>query len=184
MSNRRLPVFLRGAEPDELIAAALTPRDRLLFQIGLYAGMRVSEIVGLRAEHIDFDEGTIMVVQGKGDKDRLIPIPSKLITALRRWLGDDRTGYVFPASRMTHGATGHLSVRSAQRVVKAAAAEAGITRPVTPHKLRHTYATRLLRTGANLREVQELLGHASVATTEVYTHVVLDDRLKATVERL
>jgi integrase/recombinase XerD len=159
-------------------------RDHTLATVALLAGLRVSEIVNLRVEDIDFEESTLMVVEGKGRKDRMVLMPSRLAMTLREWIGDRTEGYVFPATRATHGATGHLSQRTVQRIVKDAAARAGIPRHITPHKLRHTYATKALRAGLSLREVQELLGHASVATTEIYCHVVVDDKVKTALERL
>ena len=107
-----------------------------------------------------------------------MPIPAKLLEPLAAWIGERRSGELFPSPR-----GGRLTTRAVQLLVQRTAVAAGSARRVTPHMLRHTYATRLLNTGASLREVQELLGHSSVATTEIYTWV-LTDRLRGAVERL
>lgn len=178
MAKRRLPKFLRPVEVEQLLAAAGTDRDWLLIGCGLYLGLRVSETAKLRIENLDLEEGTALIARAKGDRDRYVPIPGKLLLPLRRWIGERRRGFVFPSARGPH-----LSSDSIQRLVAQTATAAGIARRITPHVLRHTYATTLLSRGANLREVQELLGHSSVAVTEIYTHV-LTDRLRGAVERL
>lgn len=179
MAKRRLPIVLREPEMAALVAAVPTARDRLIVDLGRYAGLRVSEIVRLRVEHLDLDAGLIEVHAGKGDKDRNLPLHRSLVEPLRACIGDRATGWLFPSPR----GAGHLTSRSVQRMIAASAARAGIARRVTPHKLRHTFATTALRRGANLRQVQELLGHASVATTEIYTHLDVDD-LREAVSRL
>lgn len=181
MAKRRLPVFLRGHELDALLAAAEGELDRVLLMTAAYAGLRISEVVKLRVEHIDLEQGVLFVSQGKGDKDRYIPLASKLLGPLRAWIGGRRAGYVFPALRQR--SRGHLSQRYAQLMVLATAARAELTKHVTPHKLRHTFATQLLSKGANVREVQELLGHSNLGTTEIYLHCDVD-RLRGAVERL
>lgn len=178
MARRRLPVYLRPAEAEALLAALAEPYC-LVARIGLYAGLRVSEIVKLRAEHLDFFGGTIEVHAGKGDKDRNVPLHPSLAAPLQAHLASRRTGYVFAG----RSRAGHLSSRQVQRVVRAAAAQAWITRRVTPHKLRHTFATQLLATGADLLEIKDLLGHSSVATTQIYA-AALPERLRSAVERL
>src|SRR5579871_1175659 len=185
MPRRRLPVWFREHEAAALVAAARSDRDRLLVMVGLYCGLRVSEIVGLEIPDVDLDTAGLMVRHGKGDKDRMVPIPAGLLAALAAWIGGRRIGYLFPAEK----GDGHLSVRTVQRVLKRAGKAAGlpnwqVPRKCTPHKLRHTYATTLLNeAGANIRELQQLLGHSSVATTEVYAHVI-PGRFKGLVDRL
>ncbi len=182
--RRRLPTFFRANESDALVAAAKTERDRLIVQVGLYLGLRCSEITDLRIERIDLAKSQVFVAHGKGDKDRYVPIPERLRPLLQAWIGDRREGLLFTS----RSRGGRLSNRAVQRLFKGIARKAGIAgveqaRKVTPHKLRHTYATTLLEKGANIRELQELLGHSSVATTEIYTHVVTS-RLKGVVDRL
>jgi integrase/recombinase XerD len=178
--GRRLPTFLRGTEADRVLAQAKSERDRLIILCGLYLGLRVSEICKLRIEDIDLDEATLLVAHGKGDKDRYLPIPTVLIEPLEDWIGRRGSGWVFPSPRKPKAP---LSTRMVRYLVTDAGQNAGIKRRISPHKLRHTYATKLLTKGANLREVQQLLGHASVATTEIYTHVEMES-LRGAVERL
>jgi len=182
--RRRLPTFFRPAEAETLLAALRSEQHRLIILTGLFLGLRVSEITHLDVADVDCDRGTVLVRHGKGDRDRQVPMPHRLWEGLRAWIGERKAGYLFPSPR----GGGRLSSRSVQRLIKRAAGRAGIAgvdvpRKITPHKLRHTYATRLLDTGANIREVQELLGHASVATTEIYCHVS-GDRLRGAVDRL
>lgn len=180
---RRLPTYLREHEYEPLLAAAPTDRDRMILRCLYYLGLRVSECVKLRVEHIDLDAAELLVSQGKGAKDRVLPISVAVLPDLRAWVGTKRTGYLFPADRRGKHGAGHLNPRTVQTMVAEAARAAGIVRPITPHKLRHGFATRALRRGANLRQVQRLLGHASVATTEVYTHLDPSD-LRDAVDRL
>lgn len=175
---RRLPKTLRGSEPDRLEAAARSARDRLIIQCGRYLGLRVSEICGLRVENVDLESGEVLVVAGKGDKDRTVPVPSRFLPELATWIAGRTSGPVFLSRHRRP-----LSTRTVQVMVRRAQADADIARRVTPHMLRHTYATTLLNRGANLREVQELLGHANIGTTEIYTHVSVD-RLRGAVDRL
>lgn len=163
-----------------ILAAASSERDRLILQIGLLAGLRVSEIVSLRVEHVDLDSGILEVHAGKGDKDRNLPLHPRLVEPLRAWIGERQTGYLFPSRRSGQP---HLGVRQVQRMVKCVARDAEIARVITPHKLRHTFATTLLAKGADLLEIKDLLGHASVATTQIYAHA-LPERLRGAVERL
>lgn len=179
MARRRLPSSLRGDEPDRLLHQSAGPRDRLLYQCGLYLGLRVSELVGLAVEDIDLSRGVCTVRHGKGDKDRAVPIPAKLLPELRAWIGERQTGWLFPSPR----GAGHLSARAVQVSIRKAAQRAGIARHVTPHKLRHSYATNLLRRGADIVEIKELLGHSSIATTQVYLSAD-PERLRDAVDRL
>lgn len=180
MARRRLPKTLRGAEPELLEAATRCERDRVIIQVGRLMGLRVSEITKLRIEDLDLPERVALIARAKGDKDRYVPIPARLVEELRRWTAGRTAGYLFPSPR---GTGRPLTTRAVQYLTAAAGVRAGISKRVTPHKLRHTYATTLLDRGANLREVQELLGHASVATTEIYTYVSVD-RLRGAVDRL
>ena len=154
-----------GEEPAQLLAAVRCARDRVIVLLGLYCGLRVSEIVGLRVEDLDLGRGMLQVRHGKGDKDRALPIPSKLVPELRAWC-EGRTGWLFPSPA---SAAKHLTSRAVQMSIKAAAARAGIVRRVTPHKLRHTAATKLLRSGMDIICLRDFLGHSSVSTTQIYT---------------
>ena len=160
-------------------AAARIPRDRLIIRIFRYFGLRISEVSKLDIEHVDFAAGTLLVACGKGDKDRYIPIPDAITDDLAAWVGTRYAGLMFPSPRTGRG----LDVRTIRIMVDRTAQRAGITRHVHPHMLRHSYASTLLNRGANLKDVQDLLGHASLATTEVYLHVAVD-RLRSAVNRL
>ncbi len=190
--RKRLPNFLRSLEIVQLIEAArvivlrvkstakraAAERDLAMVQTGLYLGLRVSEMCNLHVEEIDLEGRTCFVVLGKGGKDRNVPIGVKAHGILVPWLAGRTTGFVFP------GRGGRrLAVRTAQRRVTALGVAAGLQRRLKCHTLRHTFATGLLEAGANLSEVQELLGHESLATTERYIHV-LPERLRAAVDRL
>lgn len=180
MAPRKLPKHLRTNEVEALLAAAASERDRLVLLVGLLLGLRVSEIAHLRIEHVDLDERTVLVEQGKGSKDRVVPIPVRLVGTLAAWIGRRAHGWLFPSPR----SGGPLTERALHKLVVRTARRAGVDRiPVSPHKLRHTYASSALKRGANLRIVQQLLGHASIGTTEIYTHVDVED-LRAAVDRL
>jgi integrase/recombinase XerD len=167
---RRLPRSLPARELAALVAAAPAGRDRLLLEVGIGMGLRVSEITKLDAADLDLAAGVALVREGKGGKDRAVPVPDWLALKLAAWLGDRqlRPGYVFPSPR-----GGRLSSRTVQRVIKRAAVRASLpgaedVRRYTPHKLRHSFATAALRAGADIIEVRDLLGHSSVSTTQVY----------------
>lgn len=174
---RHLPKILRGAELDQLIAAAASERDRMIIRAFSLLGLRVSELTGLRVEHIDLDDGVVLVAGGKGDKDRYVPIPTRFLPELRRWLGGRMNGYLFP-----NATGGRLHTRTVRYMIERTGERAGI-RHTHPHMLRHTFATTLLDRGADLRQVQELLGHASIATTQIYTYISVS-RLRSAVDKL
>lgn len=178
-TRKRLPKVLTGDELNALRAAcprrsATGLRNRAMIEAMAGAGLRVSEVVALRPKDIDWTKGTIRVNQGKGNKDRVIPVTAETLAHLQAW-ASKREGLGFNGHRpfflglRTGG--DELTTRAVQDMVKNLTARAGIEKNVTPHTLRHTYATRALCDGLTIREVQDLLGHASVATTQVYTHV-------------
>jgi integrase/recombinase XerD len=138
-------------------------RDGLLVKTLLFTGARVSEFVAIRVEDFFAEEHTIQILNGKGGKGRSVPILSTLAQELRTHLGDRRAGFLFE----TRSATG-FTARRVQQIVKDAAAAAGILKAVHPHLLRHTVAQRLLDGGMALEGVQRFLGHAKIATTQVY----------------
>jgi len=183
--ERYLPDTLRRDVVEKLLAAVQgdTPaavRDRAMLELLYASGLRVSELCSARLENLELDEGIIRVL-GKGSKVRLVPVGSSACDALRAYLDSARPKLV---SRRT-GAEIFLSVRgkklTPQRIwqlVKVYAGIAGIETSVYPHLLRHSFATHLLEGGADLRIIQELLGHADISTTQVYTHVE-NTRLRA-----
>jgi integrase/recombinase XerC len=145
-------------------------RDRAILEALYASGVRVAELSGLDVEDVDLREGSVRVL-GKGKKERIVPLGTKAIQALRAYLGARESGRG-PLFRNSRG--GRLTVRSLHRIVRARARTAGLGGRVTPHTLRHTFATHLLDAGADLRLIQELLGHARLATTQRYTHVSAD----------
>ncbi|MEM6733621.1 MAG: tyrosine-type recombinase/integrase [Myxococcota bacterium] len=168
--RKRAPVVLSGAEMRRLLWAATSVRDKTLIALLYASGLRVGEVVKLRWREIDFDRGTVRVVDGKGQKDRYAPLSTSVQPLLHRWRRYSRENdYVFES----RGPGRYLSRRTAQRIVESAALVASIEKPVSCHTLRHTFATHSLENGANLAAVQDMLGHARVETTRIYTHVAL-----------
>jgi site-specific recombinase XerD len=163
-------------------------RDRAILELLFSSGLRVSELVGLDKDHINVKRREFMV-RGKGQKDRPIFISEDAAYWIQKYLGK-RTDTVKPlfirySGRKTVDLSGNyhrLTARSVQRLVARYALLAGITKHVSPHTLRHSYATDLLMNGADLRSVQAMLGHSNIATTQIYTHVT-DPHLKAVHEK-
>ena len=167
ISSRELDRLLRSPKGDDEQAR----RDRAMLELLFSTGMRVSELVALDRDSIDFSRDELSV-RGKGEKVRVVFLSDAAKQAVKRYL-DARTdmgeALFVNVSRARRG--GRLSARSVERIVKRHAIRAGITKKVTPHVIRHSFATDLLEGGADLRSVQVLLGHANIATTQVYTHV-------------
>ena len=166
----RLPVVLSTREVARLLKAAPSLRDKLLLGVMYATGMRVSEVVKLRWEHIDFERRTIRIVEGKGRRDRVVMLPDSFGPVLRRLSQiDEHHGFVFPGPRRGR----YLSPRTAQRAMQRAVRLAGITKPATCHSLRHSFATHLLESGTDVRFIQKLLGHARLETTTIYAKVAV-----------
>ncbi len=176
--ERYLPETLNESQVERLIEAigdqeALGMRDRAIAELLYASGLRVSELCDARLEHLDLESGIIRVT-GKGNKTRVIPVGAKAREAIAHYLERGRPELV---SRRT-GSEIFLSVRGRRltpariwQMLKAAAGRAGLETAVYPHLLRHSFATHLLTHGADLRVIQEMLGHADISTTQVYTHV-------------
>lgn len=178
---RRLPKALTIDQVERLLGAPSADepigiRDRALLELLYATGARVSEAVGLDVD--DLAHGDVLRLRGKGSKERIVPIGSFARTAVDAYLTRVRPGLAAKgraSARLFLGARGApLSRQSAWLIIRAAAEGAQITTEVSPHTLRHSFATHLLQGGADVRVVQELLGHASVATTQIYTHVSVD----------
>lgn len=173
--QRSLPRVLRVDEVERLLAAPdAAPgglRDRALLEFLYASGARVSELVDLDDDAVDV-HGGVARLRGKGDKERVVPLGEPVRAAVARWLDEGRSALVGGSTTVVFcNASGRrLHPRSVRRIVARHAAAAGLSR-VTPHTLRHSYATHLLEGGADLRSVQELLGHTALATTQIYTHV-------------
>lgn len=185
--GRYIPVFLTVDETFALLEApgatdTYMHRDRAILELLYSTGMRVSELVSRNLDDLDFTE-EVLRVRGKGNKERLVPVGRPAIEGVRGWLPQrlqlmqERAGrgkVVEEAAMFLNGQGSRLTARSVERLVKAYGERAGIPQIVTPHALRHSFATHLLEMGADLRSVQELLGHASLSTTQRYTHLTLD----------
>ncbi len=175
---RRLPGVLSYQEVERLLAIPqpMTPqglRDAAMLELMYASGLRVSELVGLRLSDVDFAVGIVHVL-GKGDKERLVPLGDVAAKSLRVYLERGRPALERrqPSPHLFLGRHGHRLTRQMfWQIFKRAARAAGIVKRVTPHTLRHSFATHLLENGADLRSVQLMLGHADIATTEIYTHV-------------
>ena len=185
--------FLETPEVERLLAAIDTSnpiglRDRAVIELLFSGGLRVSELANLDVDHINLQRREFMV-RGKGQKDRPIFISSQAAEWIARYLATRSDGgkplfihYSGTQDSAEGGMYTRLTVRSVQRLVKRYAVAAGITKDVTPHTLRHSFATDLLINGADIRSVQGLLGHANIATTQIYTHIT-DPQLKSVHER-
>ncbi len=155
---------LRGGKQKEL-------RDRAILELLYSSGLRVGELVGLNSNHLDLDLGIVRVM-GKGRKERIVPMGGKAIASLKAYL--EERGEILDESPLFVNSRGErLTARSVGRLVKNYSKRCGIYRKVSPHSLRHTFATHLLDAGADLREIQEMLGHASLSTTQRYIHLSL-----------
>ena len=173
-----LPETLSVEEIDALLSVekALTPmslRDRAMIEIMYATGVRVSELVSLDIDDVDLDENFVRCM-GKGSKERIIPVHDEAVEAVRVYLQDGRESLAGPAAGRALFVSrkgGRLTRQALWLILKGRAQAAGIERKITPHTLRHSFATHLLIGGAQLRHVQELLGHASITTTQVYTHL-------------
>lgn len=167
---------LIDAVPDGEYADALDLRDKALLELLYGTGARISEVMGLTVDDVTDNDG-ILRITGKGNKQRLVPIGSKAVEAVEAYLVRARPllaqGKSHALLLNTRG--GALSRQSAWAILKNAAARAGLDKDISPHTLRHSYATHLLEGGADVRVVQELLGHSSVTTTQIYTHVTADN---------
>jgi integrase/recombinase XerD len=176
--RRRLPDSLSVREVLALLEApsaddALAWRDRALLELAYGAGLRVSELVGLTVPNLLLSEGLVRVV-GKGDKERLVPIGRQVVGSVSVYLRQVRPSLDRGHSRdrvLLNARGAPLSRVAAWGIVKTAARAAGVRKRVTTHTLRHSFATHLLEGGADLRAVQEMLGHADLSTTQIYTHV-------------
>ena len=176
--DRLLPEMLSEAEVDLLLSVELsdTPlglRDRAMLEVLYASGLRAGEIVGLRLENYLREEGLLRVI-GKGNRERVMPVGKKAVDALDRWLSRGRPLLVKAKTGgdIFLGAHGRkLTTARVWQIVQEMARLAGLEKKIWPHLLRHSFATHLLSHGADLRAIQEMLGHASLATTQVYTHV-------------
>jgi len=185
--RRSLPGYLRLEEvekllelPDQKIPLGL--RDRAMLEVLYSTGLRVSELTSLRVTDLDMKVGCVRCI-GKGDKERIVPVGRKALGIVERYLREGRTALIGPG-RGSAGSFlfvnrrgGRISRVGVWKIFSAYGRKAGLRVPLTPHMLRHSFATHLLERGADLRSVQLMLGHSDISTTQIYTHVV-EERLK------
>ena len=177
---KSLPKVLSKQEIKALFKATRFGRNRLMLQFMYGSGTRVSEVVKLKIEDINLKERTAMICGGKGAKDRLIILSKEWIKDLKKYLKKKKIQSEFVFSKKNGK---NLSTDTIQRIVRESAEKAGIHKHVTPHCLRHSYATHLLEAGTNIRYIQSLLGHSNLNTTQIYTNVA-SEQLKKVVSPL
>jgi integrase/recombinase XerD len=176
--GRKLPDYLTIDEVDRLLVApdrrtSRGLRDAAMIELLYATGLRVSELVKLRLRDLNFDAGYLMAT-GKGRKERLVPVGEAALQAVRAYVEGARSGFAGPRAIDTLFLTHHGRAMTRQgfwKLLGRYARGAGIRKPISPHKLRHSFATHLVERGADLRAVQAMLGHADIGTTEIYTHV-------------
>ncbi|MDQ6951296.1 MAG: tyrosine recombinase XerC [Mariprofundales bacterium] len=161
------------ANPNPKVAEPWQARDQTMVALLYGCGLRVSELVALNIGDLNLSSRQLQVEEGKGNKQRLVPIPKQAVAMVRHYLQLRPLNAALQPALLINQRGGRLTSRSVQRLLKKIARSIGIDDAVTPHRLRHSYATDMLVGGADLRAVQELLGHASLATTERYTHLDL-----------
>jgi integrase/recombinase XerD len=185
--RRSLPGYLRLEEVERLLnqpdeKTSLGLRDRAMLEVLYSTGLRVSELTGVRVTDLDRKVGCVRCI-GKGDKERIVPVGKKALGMVERYLKDSRPQLLKHAKGPAGQALfvnrrgGMLSRVGVWKILSAYGRRAGLRVPLTPHVLRHSFATHLLERGADLRSVQLMLGHADISTTQIYTHVV-EERLK------
>jgi integrase/recombinase XerD len=186
---QNIPKYLNREQIDKLIAApdpakVTGVRDRAMLELLYATGLRVSELCGLRIADVQFEAGVLRVI-GKGNKQRMTPVGKSALTAMRTYiqqarpvlLGRRASPYLFITAR-----GGRLTRQAFWKLLAAAGRKVGIFHDLTPHVIRHSFATHLLEGGADLRSVQTMLGHADISTTQIYTHV-MRSRLRQTIDR-
>lgn len=183
--RKRLPKALSQLQAADLLdqdAQSRTPlRDRALLELMYAAGLRVSELVGINLTDLDMKEGMVLV-RGKGNKQRMAMFGSTAISAIQDYLHGERRLPASGDALFTNASGVRITTRTVQNVVKRWCLQVGLPPETSPHTLRHSFATHLLDGGADLKSVQQLLGHESLATTQIYTHISVE-RLRETVRK-
>lgn len=162
--DRKLPEVLTKDEVKALIASAETKKSKLMISLLYSSGLRVSELVKLKSQDVRFEENIGWARGGKGGKDRMFILSNQLVHELQDYLSKKEYNYIFSKEKP-------LTTRNVQKIIKRLRDKASINKKVTPHTLRHSFATHLLESGTDIRLIQTLLGHASLSTTQLYTHV-------------
>ncbi len=173
--EKKYPSVLTKEEIKSLLDSCENHKSNLMLSLLYATGMRVSELINLEIDNLHFNENIGFIRQAKGKKDRIFNIPSSLSQKLKLEVKKQKSlneKYLFS------GPKGKLSTRNIQKIVKKASIKAGIKKPTHPHTLRHSFATHLLESGVDIRKIQELLGHSSISTTELYTHISSEELKK------
>lgn len=167
-SGRKLPLVLTKEEVANLMKSAYSTRDKAILQT-LYCGLRVSECANLKKTDVDLNSRHAAIRHGKGDKARTVRFSNEVVGLIEQYLKkrEDNNAYLF----LKKDGSDKIDVRGIQKLVERCAKRAGIQKKVTPHKLRHSFATHLLESGTDIRYIQTLLGHSDLSTTQIYTHV-------------
>lgn len=184
--RRRLPEVLTYSEVQKLLATPkgddpIARRDRALLEVMYACGLRASEVISLEVGDIDFRQGLVRT-EGKGSKERLVPVGQKALSAVRAYISGPRAELVRSDGEkvlFVNFRGGPLTRQGLYKIIRRRAAEAGLSDKMSPHTLRHSFATHLLSGGCDLRSVQEMLGHADLATTQLYTHLSGEDLKQA-----
>jgi integrase/recombinase XerD len=168
---QKVPNYLVETEVSKILDSCRNNKEKLIVELLAYTGVRVSELCSIRVSDIDLENKSLKIRGGKGDKDRLVIFSDKIVPDLKKYIMEikERKGkaeFLFPTAKSKK-----ISPVTVERIIRNLARRAGINKKVTPHVLRHTFATSLLRNGADIRIIQVLLGHASISTTQIYTHV-------------
>jgi integrase/recombinase XerD len=170
---KKLPTVLTKEEVKKIIDSIENEKHKLIVMMLYSSGLRLSELINLKVKDLELNERVGWVRTGKGEKDRMFIISEKLVEKLRDFIkGKNPDDYVF------NGRKGMLSPRSVEKIVAIAVKKTGINKKVSVHTFRHSFATHLLEAGENIRKIQELLGHASLNTTQVYTHISKEELKK------
>ena len=172
--DKKIPTVLTNDEVKSLLNAIDNPKHKILISLMLSTGLRISEAVSVKIEDINFDEKTLLVKSGKGNKDRITIISGKLLEQIKNYSKnkDNKNPYLFPIRDF------HVTIKLPQKIIKQAARKANINKRIYCHALRSTFATNLLNSGVSIRFIQALLGHANLNTTQLYTRVSTEELKK------
>ena len=166
--GRKLPVVLTKEEIKSLFESCATKKSKLMLQLLYSAGIRVSELVNLKWTDLEFDQNIAWVRDGKGGKDRMIILAESIAKQLKRF--KPVSDHIFSSNNKP------ITTRNVQKIIKLASKTAKIKKNVSPHTLRHSFATHLLDSGTDIRVIQELLGHSNLQTTQIYTHISMEQK--------
>ncbi|MDR1401115.1 MAG: tyrosine recombinase XerC [Endomicrobium sp.] len=179
--DKKVPVFLTEDETQKLLSLQnITLRDRAIIELLYSCGLRIEELTSLNIKNIDFISNTI-IVRGKGKKERIVPVGNTCLGAIRNYINERRDfgfSYSTDSPVFLNSNAKRLNQRTARRVLRKLSIKANIKKKVSPHTLRHTFATHILDNGCDIRSVQEMLGHKNLSTTQIYTHVTIESLKK------